>query len=228
MPQDPAEHLLRLASEQGSAWCPGTGDEPGVALCTAVRRTAMRQDEEEAEPQVKTRSHDSTPDLRPAPTHEKLLLHLLCRRTTTRPFRSTASRGTARHYATASAGSARLTKPSSRSTRRSRPRHLDSSLLFPRQCCATSTLARMALEASIGDSGLVDAANASNRISRAEILGQFCAHAPAATQLMNSIYGNRPYIVASDALIRSHQAPSRMIRSGRSSLRSSCSRHSTA
>jgi hypothetical protein len=47
----------------------------------------------------------------------------------------------------------------------------------------------------------VDAANAFNAVSRAEILERICEHAPPAARFVHAITGWQPYVVAGRTLL---------------------------
>jgi hypothetical protein len=51
----------------------------------------------------------------------------------------------------------------------------------------------------------VDAANAFNAVSRAEILERVCEHAPPGARFVHAIYGGQPYVVAGRTLLLSRQ-----------------------
>jgi hypothetical protein len=51
----------------------------------------------------------------------------------------------------------------------------------------------------------VDAANAFNTVSRAEILERVCEDAPPAARFVHAIYGGQPYVMAGRAMLLSRQ-----------------------
>jgi Reverse transcriptase (RNA-dependent DNA polymerase) len=51
----------------------------------------------------------------------------------------------------------------------------------------------------------VDAANAFNAVSRAEILERVCEHAPPVARFVHAIYGGQPYVVTGRTLLLSRQ-----------------------